>query len=167
MPKYKIRLCFTLIILTQVLFCYYAEGASDNTELVSDLNGKIKMIIQQNEKLLSEFSRKKKELDGLISKRDALMEEQMRLESENEQMSREIDDLKTMIKEIIRSLAQEKEFAKLLLKERPILKAKLKKTEMRWDYATRLYNQKKYEEAIRVFEEIIKLEGEKQNEKKN
>ena len=165
MHKHKINFCFVLFILTQVLFCFRAEGADNKSELVQDLKGQINRIIRRNEEVFSEFSYKKKELDNLINKRDALIEEQMRLYAQNEEAGREIEDLKVIIKELTRSIVQEKEMAKLLLKDRPFLRAKLKKIEMRWDYATRLYNQQKYEEAIKVFEEIIKLEGEKKNEK--
>lgn len=165
MHKHKINFCFVLLILMQTFFCFRAEGADNKSELVQDLKGQINRIIQRNEEIFSEFSYKKRELDNLINKRDALIEEQMRLHAQNEEADREIEDLKVIIKELTRSIVQEKEMAKLLLKDRPFLRAKLKKIEMRWDYATRLYNQQKYEEAIKVFEEIIKLEGEKKNEK--
>jgi len=68
--------------------------------------------------------------------------------------------MKVKLRELIRSVMQEKAFAEIMLKQQRQEKARMEEIERLWKKARRLYSLEMYEEAIKVFQKVITLEGE-------
>ena len=75
------------------------------------------------------------------------------------ELAREREKLETKLNEMKRASVQEKAMTEAMLNKHRHDQAKLKKIEELWVRARRLYNQGMYEQAIKDFDEIIKLEG--------
>ena len=76
-----------------------------------------------------------------------------------EELAKEREKLERKVNEMKRASAQEKAMTEAMLKKQQEDKARIKRIEKLWKRARLLYNKGMYEEAIKDFDEIIKLEG--------
>lgn len=155
----------TLLFIGQFVFSAYSQAAILRGESPSQREAKLKRIIKEErrprEKIILENKFREDKIAELLERQEALITEQLQLKTQQEELIRKERKLNASISELLRSVVQEKTFAQILFKEQLILAAKLKKMQMLWDNGRRLYSRERYEEAIKVFEEIIKIEAEK------
>lgn len=155
----------TLLFIGQFVFSAYSQAAILREESPSQREAKLKRIIKEErrprEKIILENKFREDKIAELLERQEALITEQLQLKTQQEELIRKERKLNASISELLRSVVQEKTFAQILFKEQLILAAKLKKMQMLWDNGRRLYSRERYEEAIKVFEEIIKIEAEK------
>ncbi|MBI5145256.1 MAG: tetratricopeptide repeat protein [Candidatus Omnitrophica bacterium] len=85
--------------------------------------------------------------------------EEGRLKIKKDELTRRKQELKTKIYEMKRDLAQERALVEIMVIAQQEEEAKVKKIEVLWQRARKLYAQGRYDEAIRDFQEIVELEG--------
>jgi hypothetical protein len=155
----------TSLFIGQFVFSAHSQAAILREESSRERETELRKIIeeerQRREKIILENEFRGDKIAELLQRQEALITEQMQLKTQQEELIRKERKLNASISELLRSVVQEKTFAQILFKEQLILAAKLKKMQMLWNEGRRLYSRERYEEAIHVFEEIIKIEGEK------
>lgn len=100
------------------------------------------------------------QLKKLLQETYQWQEDLVRQESQLSELSRQREELKIKLKELVRAVAEEKAIAEVLLRQQRSDEVKLRETERLWRRATKLYDSEKYQEAIAIFQQILELENE-------
>ncbi|MBU4346410.1 MAG: hypothetical protein KKH29_03670, partial [Candidatus Omnitrophica bacterium] len=133
------------------------ERKTKESELARQREEKLKQ--QAELKAKQEEERKAREEERLRRIADAKEREEAKLKKRREKIAGERRELEAKMNEMKRSSAQKRVLTQAALEKYRKDKEKIRKIEVLWRRARKLYSKGRYEEAIRDFEKVIELEG--------